>query len=138
MKLSNLSKALQPYNLADFTDIEITKDVFSVKIINAEVGSQQWAVRSAEYARQFELTDIAPRIGELLSHQVTEESLHLLAHVIVTDWALKDDDGKKVKYDPVQAIELFETMPRIAAKLMQACHTSSMFTREWTQLALKN
>lgn len=138
MKLSNLSKALQPYNLADFADIVITPEVFSVKIINAEVGSQQWAVRSAEYAREFNKVDIAPAINDLLSHQVTDAALHLLVHVIIADWELKDDDGKKVKYDPVQAIELFKTMPRIAAKLMQACHTSSMFTQEWTQVALKN
>lgn len=138
MKLSNLSKALQPHNVADFADVEITPGVFSVKVIEVSHLGQQWQVRAAEYCRIFEKSSITEVINQFFAGEVNDDTLHLLTNAVIVDWELHDDKGAKLPYDAVQAAELFKSLPRIASKLMHASLTQSFFSQEWTQLALKN
>lgn len=142
--MKNLSKALQPYNLADIADITITPDVFSVKVIEMSVASQQFNARVADFCKSHPKH---PSFGGDLTHEfwtdlqagkVTPDTIVFLANVLIVDWTLRDDDGELVEFAPDAAIEIFNGFTRVANKLLLAVQQPLFFTREWPQDALKN
>lgn len=142
--MKNLSKALQPYNLADVADITITPDVFSVKVIEMSLASQQLNARVTEFSKTnpehslFKNDKTLPFWDDLYHGRVTPETLSLLTGVLIVDWLLKDDDGEPVEFTPDAAMEIFTGFTRVASKLLLAVQQPSFFTREWPQDALKN
>lgn len=142
--MKNLSKALQPYNLADVADIAITPDVFSVKVIEMSRASQQFNARVADFRKSHPAHpafggDLSvPFWTELQAGTVTPDALTFLVNVLIVDWSLKDDDGEPVEFTPDAAMEIFTGFTRVASKLLLAVQQPSFFTREWPQDALKN
>ena len=142
--MMNLSKALQPYNLADVADITITPDVFSVKVIEMNRGSQQFNARVSDFSKLqpehsvFKGDASLTFWTDIQKGAVTPETLSILVNVLIVDWSLKDDDGKPVEFTPETAMEIFTGFSRVANKLLLAVQQPSFFTREWPQDALKN
>lgn len=136
-------KALQPHNLSEFCDVEITPNLFSVKIIGNDSYSQQYAIRVADFAkfckREHPMfsTDEAVRLQfftELDARELTAPVLEYLINIIVVSWELKDDDDKLVPYSEEKALEIFRDYPRIARQLLFASRTTQLFEQD----ALKN
>ena len=136
-------KALQPHNLSEFCDVEITPKLFSVKIIGNDHYSQQYAVRVAEFAK-FCNRDHPMFSGDekvrlqfytdLDRKELTPHVLEYLINIIVVSWELKGDDDKLVPYSEEKALEIFSDYPRIARQLLFASRTTELFEQD----ALKN
>lgn len=139
----SLTKAFQPHNLADFADVTVTPDIFSVKICEMNTESQQFMVRVADFAKECNRehpifsTDDETRnafYADWNANKVTSDTLALLVNVVIVDWSLLDDDGNDVPFDTQLASGEFTKTPRVATKLIRA----SMLPAFFEQDALKN
>lgn len=135
----SLTKALQPHNLADFADVTVTPGVFSVKICEMSIESQQFMVRVSNVPKDHPIfsTDNQVRtdfIDSCYRGEINDDTIAVLVNAIVVDWALKDDDGTYVPYTTDKAAEIFTDYPRIARKLMKAALQPTFFEQD----ALKN
>ena len=136
-------KALQPHNLSEFCDVEITPKLFSVKIIGNVHYSQQDAGRVAEFAK-FCKRDHPMFSGDekvrlqfytdLDRKELTPHVLEYLINIIVVSWELKGDDDKLVPYSEEKALEIFSDYPRIARQILFASRATELFEQD----ALKN
>lgn len=134
-------KAFAPHNLADFSDIEITPELFSVKICQVAGHSQQFQLRNGDFYKTHPKhpafgTDNDARNDfsrDLMMCKVTPDTLAFLCNVVIVDWTLLDDDGKKVPFDPDSALELFNSEPgakKVAHMLLQGCNQDDQFKVE--------
>lgn len=136
-------KALQPHNLSEFCDVEITPNLFSVKIIGTDTRSQQYAIRVAEFAKFCKREhpmfseDETVRLQfftDLDARELTAHVLEYLINILVVSWELKDDDDKDVPYSEEKALEVFSNYPYITRQLLSASRTTQLFEQD----ALKN
>lgn len=134
MNISKLTKALSPANLAETCEITISP-AFSITIHHVSAINQSYNAATARFALvnpQHPLfTDFASFWPDLAGAKVTPDTLQFLAHVVVADWALTDDDGEQQPYSPEAFIELMtgdDLFQRsIPTKLLQACLAPSTF-----------
>lgn len=134
MNISKLTKALSPANLAETCEITISA-AFSITIHHVSAVNQSYNAATAKFALvnpQHPLfTDFASFWPDLASAKVTPDTLKFLAHVVVDNWSLTDDDGEQQPYSPEAFIELMtgdDPFQRsIPTKLLQACLAPSTF-----------
>lgn len=134
MNISKLTKALSPANLAETCEITISPN-FSVTIMHVAAINQSYNAAVAKFGLSHPTHDLFKDFerfsSELLPYKVTTSTLQFLAHVVVADWTLTDDDGEQQPYSPEAFIELMtgdDPFQRsIPAKLLQACLAPSTF-----------
>lgn len=134
MNISKLTKALSPANLAETCEITISP-AFSITIHHVSSINQSYNAAVAKFALvnpQHPLfTDFASFWPDLAGAKVTPDTLQFLAHVVVADWMLTDDDGEQQPYSPEAFIELMtgddQFQRSIPTKLLQACLAPSTF-----------
>lgn len=134
MKLSNLSKAIMPNNLADTCEITVTPGVFSVSIVEVAGYNQEFNARVTKFVQSNSDHPAAKGDMEfwndLRAGRATADTLSFLAHVVVADWTLLDDDGEQVPFDAELAMQIFQADKPgkvIASKLLKASTIPSMF-----------
>lgn len=128
-----LTKALQPLNLADTCEIKLS-DNFTVSICEAAAHNQFYTARVHKLAVAQPTHPMrdpqSPFWQDVFEGKLTADTESFLTEVILTGWALKDDDGKDVPFTPELAREVLTTDQAgrvIASKVLRAALTPANF-----------
>lgn len=143
MDLSKFSNSLAPANLAERSRVDISEG-FSLEIVRMSKVNQAFNLKIKRFAEKFPdhmVCKDPQKFTQLLyAGEHTPDVLSYVAHVVVNDWHLLDNEGKTEQYSPAKAIELFNTKVgrEILSKVINAAVTETAFRVEWTDDALKN
>lgn len=128
-----LTKALQPLNLADTCEIKLSEN-FTVSICEAAAHNQFYMARLHKLAvaqPTHPMRDPQSSFWQdVFEGKLTPDTESFLTEVILTGWALKDDDCNDVPFTPELAREVLTTDQAgrvIASKVLRAALTPANF-----------
>lgn len=126
----NISKALKPFSMADFADIDCGD--FEIRIKQAAVHNDDFRAAVAARSMRAKRKSIVPEKGSLTGS--FDEDVELFLDAVIEGWGerpLTDDDGKPVKYTRKVGLELFTEQGKegrvLFSKIMQAAVSDEMF-----------
>lgn len=144
MQLSNFKNALSSLARKNTTELKIS-DSFTLHVQAMRNDNRTFAHAKTMYVKQNPkhrmVTDADNFTLDLLDRNITEDIKHYLAHLVVTDWYLLDDDNKKQAFSPAECIDLFnlpDVGERIAAKVIDTALNETSFDIDWESVVTKN
>lgn len=141
MLLSNLSNALKPLAMNATTTLKVN-DAFSLSVVRLNVSNQVYNARAAEFTQKHKNIKADEQFfNNLWSAKYTQDGVVFAATVLIADWALTDDEGKKVEFTEEKAVEIL-SLPNVGEHLfgliVSTAINSAAFQAEWESVVTKN
>lgn len=143
MDLSKFSTSLAPVNLAERSRVTVSEG-FSLEIIRMSKVNQAFNLKVKHFAEKFPdhlvVKDPHKFTQMLFTGEHNTHTVSYVAHVVLNDWYLIDNEGNEESFEPSKAIQLFNTKVgrEVFAKVVNAAINETAFRVEWTDDALKN
>lgn len=143
MDLSKLSNALKSVNLADTADVTISP-TFTLKVCQMVNYNQVYNQKLSDFAEKFPthkfVKDFSGFMQEWYAGKQTPDTISFMAHVIICGWELVDDEDKKVRFTPGNAVKILQAPigRAIFGKIALAVQQEYVFRTEWSEDAIKN
>lgn len=142
----NLSKALAPMARLETQTVTVS-DHFEITLLPLDRANRTFIKRQADFAKANQthalITDPDGFVNDLNTPNITNDMKSYIAHVLVTGWKLKDNDGKAVKFTPKKCIELLNIEQHgaglaLAKFILTESFTPANFQAKWEDEVTKN
>lgn len=145
MKLSNFKTALSSLARTDTTPLVLSPSL-TLHVGRIDTSNTEYVARTAEFARNNPehrmVSDRVNFFNELVAGTVTDGLDTFLANLVVTDWELKDDEGKLQPFSVAECVELFNLPNGIGRHIMSQtlnhALTATHYIVDWESVVTKN